>query len=127
MLFEAPGRVAATLRDLAERRAVQTRPGAVCRELTKLHETIDRGSLGILAESARDGSIPARGEFVIVVGAADSAAERADDGDVAVERLVAARAEVARLVAAGSGRSEAARAVAAATGLTRRELYRLEE
>ncbi|TMC65309.1 MAG: 16S rRNA (cytidine(1402)-2'-O)-methyltransferase, partial [Chloroflexi bacterium] len=48
LLFEAPGRVAATLGDLAEA-CGGGRPGAVCRELTKLHETIVRGSLGDLA------------------------------------------------------------------------------
>ena len=67
VLFEAPGRLAATLRDLA---AVcgGARAGAVCRELTKLHETISRGTLASLAEAAAGGAIPARGEVVIVVG-----------------------------------------------------------
>ena len=52
VLYEAPGRVAATLRELAAA-CGRERPGAVCRELTKLHETIVRGSLGDLAEAAR--------------------------------------------------------------------------
>ncbi len=72
ILFEAPGRVAATLRDLATACGAD-RPGAVCRELTKIHESIRRGTLGELAAAATaggdgDGGIPARGEFVIVVG-----------------------------------------------------------
>ena len=45
VLFEAPGRVAATLGDLATACGVD-RPAAVCRELTKLHEEIVRGGLG---------------------------------------------------------------------------------
>ena len=60
VIYEAPGRVAATLRDLAEA-CGPDRPGAVCRELTKLHETIVRGGLGDLAEAARpdaDGASP---------------------------------------------------------------------
>ena len=69
VVYEAPTRVAATLRDLAEACGAE-RPAAVCRELTKLHESIVRGSLGELAAAvAPGGSIPARGEFAIVVGA----------------------------------------------------------
>ncbi|MEA2610640.1 MAG: rRNA (cytidine1402-2-O)-methyltransferase, partial [Chloroflexota bacterium] len=58
ILFVAPGGVAATLDDLAAACGAD-RPGAVCRELTKLHETIVRGTLGELAEAARAGQIPA--------------------------------------------------------------------
>ena len=68
VVFEAPGRVAATLRDL-EQACGGDRPAAVCRELTKLHETIVRGSLTDLGEAAATGAIPPRGEFVLVVGA----------------------------------------------------------
>lgn len=120
VLFEAPGRVAATLADLA---AVcgPDRPGAVCRELTKLHETIERGSLGRLAARAMEGSIPARGEFAVVVG--DWAGARPISEAAAEDRLADARKEVERLVADDVGRSEAARRVAATTGLSRRQLY----
>ena len=68
VVFEAPNRVAGTLRDLANACGPE-RPAAVCRELTKLHETVTRGALGELAEAAGSGAIPARGEFVLVVGA----------------------------------------------------------
>jgi 16S rRNA (cytidine1402-2'-O)-methyltransferase len=122
VLFEGPNRVAATLRDLAAACGAD-RPAAVCRELTKLHETVTRGGLAELARAAEDGTIPARGEFVLVVGwgrgavVAEAAAASADDA------LAAARAEVERLVRSGTGRGEAARRVAAATGLPRRALY----
>jgi 16S rRNA (cytidine1402-2'-O)-methyltransferase len=118
IVFEAPNRVAATLRELA---AIcgEDRPGAVCRELTKLHETVSRGTLGELAEAAASGEIPARGEFVLVLGAWASARRPAKEPP----SLDAARAEVDRLVAAGASRSEAARRVAATTGLPRRSLY----
>jgi hypothetical protein len=53
-------------------------------------------------------------------GAAPSAADTAAE-------LLAARAEVARLVAAGTPRGEATRRVAAATGLPRRRLYAVPE
>jgi 16S rRNA (cytidine1402-2'-O)-methyltransferase len=123
VVFEAPGRVAATLADLAAACGAD-RPGAVCRELTKLHETIERGPLGALAAmaSAADGRIPARGEFTLVVG--DRAGARpAESVEAAADALSDARAEVERLVAEGIGRSEAARRVAALTGLSRRRLY----
>jgi 16S rRNA (cytidine1402-2'-O)-methyltransferase len=128
ILFEAPNRVAATLADLA-RTCGDGRSAAVCRELTKLHETIERGTLGELAERAGRGEIPPRGEFVIVVGADPEGpvgtagglgAVRASDAE---ERLAAARAEVERLAAEGIARGEAARRVAAATGVPRRRLY----
>jgi 16S rRNA (cytidine1402-2'-O)-methyltransferase len=59
VLFEAPGRVAATLRDLA-RECGPDRPGAVCRELTKIHETIVRGTLGELEAAAIAGAAAPR-------------------------------------------------------------------
>jgi 16S rRNA (cytidine1402-2'-O)-methyltransferase len=117
LLFEAPSRVAATLVDLVAACGPE-RPGAVCRELTKLHESIVRGSLGDLARAAGDGGIPARGEFVLVVGATELVAAGATAVSVA-DALV----EVERRVAAGSARGDAARAVAAETGIPRRQLY----
>jgi 16S rRNA (cytidine1402-2'-O)-methyltransferase len=119
VLFEAPGRATATLRDLATVCGVG-RHAAVARELTKVHEQIVRGTLGELAAAVADGTIPARGEFVLVVGMGEALRSGGD----AVADLVAARAEVDRLVAGGIGRTEAARRVAADTGLPRRELYR---
>lgn len=119
VLFEAPARMAATLRDLASA-CGPDRTGAVCRELTKLHEQVVRGPLGALAEQAADGTIPPRGEVVIVVGWGRGSASRALEP---ADALAAARAEVDRLVAAGAARGEAARKVAAASGLPRRALY----
>jgi 16S rRNA (cytidine1402-2'-O)-methyltransferase len=129
VVFEAPGRLASTLGDLATACA-PGRPAAVCRELTKIHEQVRRGTLGELAAMVGAGEIPARGEVVIVVGAgtAVDAAGPTVAGEAVPfrgdpDRLAAARAEVTRLVAAGVARGEAARRVAAATGLPRRRLY----
>ena len=122
VLFEAPGRLAATLRDLAGACGAD-RAGAVCRELTKLHEQVVRAPLADLAAQAGDGAIPARGEVVVVVGwgrgSAPDTVTAADPADA----LAAARAEVERLTAEGLARGEAARRVAAASGLPRRALY----
>jgi 16S rRNA (cytidine1402-2'-O)-methyltransferase len=118
VLFEAPGRVLGTLRDLAEA-CGPDRPAAVARELTKVHEQIVRGSLAELADAVGDGMIPARGEFVLVVGMGEGTtggARTATDVD-------AAQAAVERLVAEGVARGEAARRVAAETGIPRRRLY----
>jgi 16S rRNA (cytidine1402-2'-O)-methyltransferase len=126
ILFEAPTRLAATLRDLATACGAD-RAAAACRELTKLHEQIARGRLVDLAAAVADGSIPARGEVVIVVSgrdAGDAAAAPAQDASEARASLDLARARVGALVAEGLARSEAARRVAAETGLPRRELYR---
>jgi len=125
VLFEAPTRVGDTLRDLAAA-CGPDRGAAACRELTKLHEQVVRGTLGELAGRLTDGSVPARGEFVIVVGAAVAGSPSLERDQIEAtpdERLSAARAEVAALVAGGSARSDAARLVAARTGLRRRSLY----
>lgn len=126
VVYEAPGRVAATLADLAAS-CGPDRPGAVCRELTKVHETIVRGTLGELFKLASIGTIPPRGEFAVVVGAWVGGASRVAAAEVGSDDvLAAALANVERLVADGMGRSEAARRVAAATGLSRRRLYATE-
>jgi 16S rRNA (cytidine1402-2'-O)-methyltransferase len=64
--FESPKRLPVTLEMLAH--ADPRRPVAVCRELTKLHEEVARGSAAELAE--RYGKHPPKGEVVLVVGAA---------------------------------------------------------
>lgn len=64
IIYESPLRVAKTLENLREACGAD-RPAAVCREISKLHETIHRGTLGELSEyfSANQ----ARGEIVIVI------------------------------------------------------------
>jgi 16S rRNA (cytidine1402-2'-O)-methyltransferase len=114
VLFEAPGRVAATLRDLAEACGAD-RPAAVCRELTKLHEEVRRGSLADLVAGAE--ADPPRGEVTIVVAGGP---RRVPAGEVG---LVAAQARVEQLVSEGMARSAAAKQVARETGQPRRELF----
>ncbi len=131
VLFEAPNRVAGTLDDLAVACGPE-RSGAVCRELTKIHEQIVRAPLRELAAATADGRIPSRGEFVIVVGGikggSPGAALPRPPGHAAsdTEQLSSALEAVERLVAAGTARGEAARRVAAETGIPRRRLYRAQ-
>lgn len=114
VLFEAPGRAAATLADLAAA-CGHRRPAALCRELTKLHEDMWRGSLEELAERASIELV--RGEVTIVIaGVTEDAAPTMS--------APAARKEVDRLVGEGMSRSSAAREVAHRTGLPRRDLFR---
>lgn len=115
VLFEAPNRSAATLAELAAACGLE-RPAALCRELTKLHEEVWRGSLGELADRAAAG--PPRGEVTVVVAGADPARPEASASD-----LVGGREEVLRLVGQGMSRSSAAREVAQRTGLPRRALF----
>lgn len=117
VIFEAPRRVAGTVRDLAAA-CGGSRSGAVARELTKVHEQIVRGTLAELSAAVDDGSIPPRGEFVLVVGMGDAREGPREDA------VATALAAVDRLVAEGVARGEAARRVAAETGVPRRRLYR---
>jgi 16S rRNA (cytidine1402-2'-O)-methyltransferase len=108
--FESPQRVAASLAVLA---AVDPqRPVAVCRELTKLHEEVVRGTAAELAE--RYAERPPKGEVVLVVGPAP-----APEHDLA-PALDALR----KLVAAGAKPRAAAGVVAALTGTSANALYR---
>jgi 16S rRNA (cytidine1402-2'-O)-methyltransferase len=124
IIFEAPNRLARTLGDLAgvcgrDRRA------AICRELTKVHEQVVRGTLGQLSEVVLDGTVPALGEAVLVVAPAD---EDHVAGSATGEAALASALEgVAGLVAGGLGRAEAARRVSAMTGIPRRRLYSVRE
>lgn len=65
VIYESPYRVLRTLQQLAEHCGLE-RPAAACRELTKLHQEIKRGSLEELI--AHFSEIPPRGEFVLVIG-----------------------------------------------------------
>lgn len=111
VFFESPRRLAACLADAAGVLG-DARPAVVCRELTKLHEEVRRGSLAALAEWAATG--PVRGEITVVLGGAVARAAPS------VDELVP---EVRRRVASGLRFKEAVAEVAAGAGVGRRELY----
>jgi 16S rRNA (cytidine1402-2'-O)-methyltransferase len=118
VLFEAPHRLEATLADLATAFGPD-RPVAVARELTKLYETVWRGTLGE-AVAAADGTGPvARGEQVIVLGPAPPVGGDQEPGDEALEGALAAE------LAAGASTRDAAAAVAGRLGVSRRRAYTL--
>lgn len=113
--YEAPGRTAALLRDLAAR-AGADRPAAVARELTKLHEEVRRGTLGTLAEYYE--AHPPRGEITVVVGGRTGEPEPVPVAAEDVEAVVAALK--------GSGTPAAvAKELARRLGISRQDAYRL--
>lgn len=110
MIFlESPRRLAASLGALAQVFGA-SRPAAVCRELTKMHEEVWRGTLGELKEKAED----VRGEIVIVVAGASPQAPLEEAEAV---KLVLSRVE------SGERLKDAAKVVAAKNGLSAKTLY----
>lgn len=108
--FESPRRLSESLSALAA--LAPDRPAAVCRELTKLHEEIARGTLGELSRRFRD---EVRGEIVVVIGPASETA--GTDIGFAVDALRG-------LVRAGARPRAAASVVSALTGVPANDLYR---
>jgi 16S rRNA (cytidine1402-2'-O)-methyltransferase len=111
--FESPRRLPDSLIALAA--LAPDRPAAVCRELSKLHEEVARGTLAELARRFRGET---RGEIVVVIGPAGGAGRARDPGvTIAVDAL-------RRLVQAGARPRAAASVVAALTGTRTNDLYR---
>ena len=113
VLYEAPTRMAATLHDLS----VHCGPNAaacLCRELTKLHEQICLASLKELADQLRDGLIPAKGEFTLVVAPPDK-----KDAGSDLSRAVS----LCRQLAGELPASKAASIAASHYGIPRSTLY----
>ena len=110
--FESPRRVPASLAVLAS--VEPAREVAVCRELTKVHEEVVRGTAAELAE--RYAEAPPRGEVVLVVGPSSAPGSAAAPAASAVEAL-------RRLVEAGAQPRKAARVVAELTGESANALY----
>jgi 16S rRNA (cytidine1402-2'-O)-methyltransferase len=113
VLLEAPHRAADTLAALASAFGPE-RPCAVCRELTKVHEEVFRGSLGAAARHFADG---ARGELVIVVAGAPANAQEIGDDMI--------RAHVAELRRSGMSARDAAVAAAEQLAVPRNRAYKL--
>lgn len=111
IFYESPHRTAATLQAMAEAFG-SDRPAAVCREMTKLHEEVARGSLTELVDWAESKTL--KGEIVIVVGPAP------EDTPVSFSTAVE---QVHVLQRSGKRLKAATRQVAQATGHSARELY----
>jgi 16S rRNA (cytidine1402-2'-O)-methyltransferase len=113
VLFESPARVAKTLTELA-RSLGDEREMAVCREMTKMHEEIARGTIAELAERFRDG---ARGEITMVI--AGVGPSRAEPEPKEIE------AAITELLGKGASARDTAGSVADVFSLPRKKAYAL--
>ncbi|MCQ0986708.1 16S rRNA (cytidine(1402)-2'-O)-methyltransferase [Jiella marina] len=110
IFFEAPYRIAASLAAMAD--AYPERDAAVCRELTKMHETVYRGPLPELARQFSDmGDV--RGEIVVCIAPPPEAAKA---GEADADQILAGLLEEMKP-------AKAAQEAAKLTGLPRRDLY----
>lgn len=117
VLYEAPQRLGATMRALAEACGPQRRV-VVVRELTKLHEEVWRGTLAEAAARAQEG--PPRGEHTIVLGGAPEVLHAGcseEDLEAEIEQVVGAA------LLAGHPVREAAALTGAELGVPRRRAY----
>lgn len=115
VVFESPHRIAKTLEDLGARLGPSRRV-AVCRELTKVHEEVVRGTPAELLTRFGEG---ARGEITLVIEGrpeAEAAEEARPPADV--------DAVLTELLLRDLGAKEVAHELARLTGLPRREAYR---
>ena len=110
--FEAPHRLTETLTDIYE--TLGDRQVVVCRELTKLHEEVFRGTV----TDALQHFVEPRGEFTLIVRGADVTAE---PNDALIERA----RDILRYESARGSKSKDAIAAASTTGLSKNDLYRL--
>lgn len=109
--FESPRRIGDSLAALAE--LAPDRPAAVCREMTKIHEEVSRGTLSELALRFK---AEVKGEIVLVI-APSGTADHGQDIAFAVEALK-------RLVKSGAKPRAAATVVASLTGTRANDLYK---
>ena len=123
VFFEAPHRIAEALTDAAAVFGAE-REAAVARELTKVFETVYRGTLGALAAQAATETDMARGEITLVVAGAPPVAQAAEG----LPRDAAAQARLERTVQAALAHlpaSKAAALAAEACEVPRAEAYAL--
>jgi 16S rRNA (cytidine1402-2'-O)-methyltransferase len=116
VFYESTHRIVEMLADCAEILGPE-RPAVLARELTKTFETVSSGTLAQLATMLADGTEPAKGEFVVVVG---SSPDNGPEEKVSVESR-----RVLEILAAELPPSQAAKLTAAITGAKRKQLYEL--
>lgn len=107
--YESPKRIHRTLSELREIYG-DTRPVAVCRELTKRFEEVISGTLGEVVDRLADR--PLKGEIVLLVGRGDKTEVSEDDLDTAIASALE-----------NMSVKDAAAEVAARMGLKKREVY----
>jgi 16S rRNA (cytidine1402-2'-O)-methyltransferase len=113
VIFESPHRLIDSLNDLAG--AYPELQIAVCRELTKMHESVVRGQVRDVISSLGDPAPP--GEYVLVLSTADLSAD--EDSDAQARRLART------LIEQGLSSSKVAREVARTVGINKADAYTL--
>jgi len=115
IFYEAPHRLAASLRDARE--VLGERNAVVARELTKIHEEILRGQLSELAKQFSSADTQARGEIVLLIDRHQLSESRSEAaGDIS--------AVVAAFEAEGLDQRTALKRAAKKLRLSRAEAYR---
>jgi 16S rRNA (cytidine1402-2'-O)-methyltransferase len=113
VLFETAPRLAKSLADMAD--LLGAREAAICKELTKLHETVTRGLLDALAvELAERETL--KGEFVVVVAPPAGNADEPSDEKIEQQLAKALKLESFR---------DAVRLVAEVLNVSRARVYEL--
>jgi len=122
--FESPNRLGRLLDDLADA-GLQATPACVCRELTKLHEEVRRGTVASLADYYREAEV--RGEVTVVIdGARPAAAGAAGPGKAGAPgepEPAEIRASARRMAGEGASTREIAAALRRDYGLARNAAY----
>lgn len=113
IFYEAPHKLASTLSDMAKYWG--NRSIALVKEITKIHENVERTTLFDAAEKYKDGS--AKGEYVLIIEGKPQEEEQEITIDVAVKMAL-------KLVENGVSKNEAAKEIAKETGLKKSDIYK---
>lgn len=120
IFYEAPHRIAATLRDAFA--VLGDRPAVIARELTKMHEEFLRGTLRELTDKFSQQA--ARGELVLIIGGSQSGHPTPPEIQTATDRLAE---RIRAFEAEGNDAKTSLKKAARELGLKRDEAYRLWE
>jgi 16S rRNA (cytidine1402-2'-O)-methyltransferase len=113
IFYEAPHKLSSTLSDMAKYWG--NRNIALVKEITKIHENVERTTLFDAAEKYKDGS--AKGEYVLIVEGKPEEEDKEITIEVAVEMAK-------KLVDDGLSKNEAAKEIAKETGLKKSDIYK---
>lgn len=113
-VYEAPHKLLRTLKDLYA--CLGDRRIAIIKELTKIHENVERTTLKKACEKYE--SIPIKGEFVLVIEGAPQAAPE-------IYTVESAVAKAREFTAGGMSKNEAAKNAAKLTGIKKSDIYKI--
>lgn len=112
IFYEAPHKLLYTLSDMLE--ALGDRKIALCRELTKIHEEVLRGTISEMIEYYKEKS--PKGEYVLII----EGAKEEEQEKITLEKAC----EMAgQLIADGKKASDACKEIAKLTGFSKSEIY----